>query len=252
MLAQKKFERDQLQGEKDSTNNHIFAFSSSASSNPTIGSGSSLPFKLTHLREKKSSKLARGLIELTDDKYIFAKLHMWFTWILRMSSCQISEDWVTGPIDEDSQIRLEREQLNEFLKSPSNKQNVLTNNKELNKKLNDLSKSLSDYSISYFNSNGVNQNVDDNNDENIESGNLTEHDNENFLNNVQVDSLRQLLKLIGYDYFHQLAYNTIIGNQVIVRGKYEKLISSIIRTLEVNNSLLSFLFFNTASYLALI
>jgi hypothetical protein len=46
--------------------------------------------------KKKTSKQVRGLIELTDDSMIFAKLHMWFTWILRMSSCQITEEFVHG------------------------------------------------------------------------------------------------------------------------------------------------------------
>jgi hypothetical protein len=46
--------------------------------------------------KKKATKQVRGLIELTDDPMIFAKLHMWFTWILRMSSCQITEEFVHG------------------------------------------------------------------------------------------------------------------------------------------------------------
>lgn len=48
---------------------------------------------------------------------IFAKLHMWFTWILRMSSCQISEEFIHGPLSEDTQVKIEREQqFNEFIK----------------------------------------------------------------------------------------------------------------------------------------
>jgi hypothetical protein len=36
---------------------------------------------------------------------------MWFTWILRMSACQISEEFIHGPLSEDIQVRLEREKL---------------------------------------------------------------------------------------------------------------------------------------------
>ncbi|RNA22759.1 Folliculin [Brachionus plicatilis] len=54
---------------------------------------------------KKTSKQVRGLVELTDDPLIFAKLHMWFTWMLRMCSCQISEEFMHGPLSEDSQIK---------------------------------------------------------------------------------------------------------------------------------------------------
>lgn len=63
---------------------------------------------------KKKSKLVRGLTELTDDPLIFAKLHMWFTWILRMCSCQISEEFMHGPLSEDLQIKCEREKLREL------------------------------------------------------------------------------------------------------------------------------------------
>lgn len=38
--------------------------------------------------------------------------------------------------------------------------------------------------------------------------------------------------MIGKDYFHQIAYNLIIGNQVIIHSKYERLVSSMIKSLE--------------------
>jgi folliculin len=63
---------------------------------------------------KKSNKSNRGLIELTNDNLIFAKLHMWFTWILRASACQISEEFLYGPLIEDLQIKLEEFKLNNF------------------------------------------------------------------------------------------------------------------------------------------
>ena len=55
-------------------------------------------------RKKPCKKPIRGLTELTGDSMIFAKLHMWFTWILRMSACQISEEFIHGPLSEDVQV----------------------------------------------------------------------------------------------------------------------------------------------------
>lgn len=63
------------------------------------------------MTSKQRNATLRGLIELTDDPMIYAKLHMWFTWILRMSSCQITEEFVHGPLSEDWQVKLERDQI---------------------------------------------------------------------------------------------------------------------------------------------
>lgn len=60
---------------------------------------------LPMFQKKPREKKVRGLIELTGDAMIFAKLHMWFTWILRMSSCQISEEFIHGPVSEDFQVK---------------------------------------------------------------------------------------------------------------------------------------------------
>lgn len=38
--------------------------------------------------------------------------------------------------------------------------------------------------------------------------------------------------MIGKDKFHEIAYNLIIGNQVIIQGRLERLVSSFIRVLE--------------------
>jgi hypothetical protein len=63
---------------------------------------------------------------------------------------------------------------------------------------------------------------------------LDEHEqmNELLLKNFRIGNLRQLLKFFGEEYFHLIAYHTLIGNQVILRGRYENMVSSIIRTLE--------------------
>ena len=96
----------------------FFKFQSPISGQDQTGTGVSNPF-LPHTAKKRSRqpRTIRGLIELTGDPLIFAKLHMWFTWILRMSSCQISEELVHGPLSEDTQVKMERErQFEEFVK----------------------------------------------------------------------------------------------------------------------------------------
>jgi folliculin len=73
--------------------------------------------------KKRQSKQVRGLIELTDDEHIFAKLHMWFTWILRMSSCQIREELVHGPVSEDMLVKNERDEFKSELEAQYGKRN---------------------------------------------------------------------------------------------------------------------------------
>ncbi len=68
----------------------------------------------SNIFKKSPNKSNRGLIELTNDSLIFAKLHMWFTWILRASACQITEEFVHGPINEDLQIKIEQITPSEF------------------------------------------------------------------------------------------------------------------------------------------
>ena len=62
---------------------------------------------------KWSDKRIRGLIELTDDALIFGKLHMWFTWVLRISHFQLVEEFMHAGLSEDLQVKFEREELNE-------------------------------------------------------------------------------------------------------------------------------------------
>lgn len=46
-------------------------------------------------------------------------------------------------------------------------------------------------------------------------------------------SLRQMLQILGLSKFHLLAYNVIKGNQLIVRGQPEELVSSVLHTLKI-------------------
>jgi hypothetical protein len=62
---------------------------------------------------KWSEKRIRGLIELTDDNLIFGKLHMWFTWVLRMSHFQLVEEFMHAGLSEDLQVKFERDEFND-------------------------------------------------------------------------------------------------------------------------------------------
>ena len=132
--AERKFNKDMSERENqtssptstaDSSSTNVNAYGEPASDQSAGGgiplssfysSTSSYQRQTAMFIKKKASKQVRGLIELTDDPMIFAKLHMWFTWLLRMSSCQISEEYMHGPVSEDVQVRLERDQLREQFK----------------------------------------------------------------------------------------------------------------------------------------
>lgn len=140
---------------------------------------------------KKSNKSNRGLIELTNDSFIFAKLHMWFTWILRASACQISEEFLYGPLIEDLQIKLEEFKLSNY--------DILSNK--------DCDNSLLMVSPS-------------------------DHDDSDDIYLLEINDYQTLIRKIGYDYFHALAYHVIVGNQIMIRCKYSVLVSSILKLLE--------------------
>ncbi|CAF0732756.1 unnamed protein product [Brachionus calyciflorus] len=169
------------------------------------------------LNYKKTSKQVRGLIELTDDPLIFAKLHMWFTWILRMSSCQISEEFMHGPLSEDLQVKCEREKLKELAMDKNDCTDSFGNNLLMIK--NDCHYTQMNF---YFNQESSSESL----------LNKSLNMNEFLCSHLKIESLKHLFKLIGQEKFHQIAYNVMIGNQVIIRGKYERLVESIIRLLE--------------------
>ncbi len=64
--------------------------------------------KASNVFKKSPNKSTRGLIDLTNDKLIFAKIHMWFTWILRACVCRLKEEFLCGPPVEDVQIKIEQ------------------------------------------------------------------------------------------------------------------------------------------------
>ena len=166
--AQRKFEREMR--ENPVTNGLLLLQGSRAS---------------VHSLKKKD----RGLIELTDDPMIFAKLHMWFTWILRMSACQISEEFIHGPLSEDIQVRLEKEEV--FSNTQS--QNPIN----INNHLSLMNKSFSNCSIGEVSIENFSADLEG--CLSLESKSYlpfsSEDDSERLLSSFQVDNLRQLVKV---------------------------------------------------------
>ena len=48
-----------------------------------------------------------------------------------------------------------------------------------------------------------------------------------------IDSLRELRRVLGRQPFNRLIWNSLVGNQVIVRGEESRITREIIRSLEV-------------------
>ena len=87
---------------------------------------------------KPAAKTLRGLAELTNDPEIFGRLHMWFTWLLRVSALRIREECYYGPISEDQQIKVEKfKYLTELDETLQEKVNSLNLNLNLNKNKNE-------------------------------------------------------------------------------------------------------------------
>ena len=168
--AQRKFEKDLRENPQMSASGGLHATRSFA-----------------HALKKKD----RGLIELTDDPMIFAKLHMWFTWIMRMSSCQISEEFIHGPLSEDIQVKLEQQELlnGDAMAMPCN------NNGFMNKSFSNCSISeVSVENLSFRNLDAEFENclrLEKNNN----WPNSNEYENEAILNSLQVENLRQFIEV---------------------------------------------------------
>ncbi|XP_014671045.1 PREDICTED: folliculin-like isoform X2 [Priapulus caudatus] len=60
------------------------------------------------LRHRGMNKPARSLVELTHEKNLFARLHMWFTWLLKAGGNRMTEKLFEGPPTEDTVIDMER------------------------------------------------------------------------------------------------------------------------------------------------
>ena len=137
---------------------------------------------------------ARSLISLFSDKQFFQRLHRAFVCLLHAGGHRLRERLLEGPPTEDSVVDLEIQEETE------------------------------EGFLKVFSTKVTN-------DEQISEGDSDELDT--VKSSVLCESLRQLVRVIGYEQFHCVAYHVIIGNQIIVRGNDRGLIRSIIDCLKV-------------------
>ena len=145
---------------------------------------------------KWSEKRIRGLIELTDDALIFGKLHMWFTWVLRMSHFQLVEEFMHAGLSEDLQVKFERDELNdeiyaETLTDPNNSSKCSSFLLQKKKSIDlNLSTKLLKLKCENSGSGLFEERADD-----------REQINELMLKNFRIENLKQLLKVIYFKFF---------------------------------------------------
>ncbi|XP_055955020.1 folliculin [Patella vulgata] len=151
------------------------------------------------LHHRSSTKPARSLIELTNDKHVFELLHLAFVWILKSCGNRITESILEGPPTEDSIIDMEKIEETEegFIK---------------------VFKKEEEEDIETFES-------------------VTETDN-NDLDQTDsgvplIRNIRHLCQILGIHNFHILCYHVVIGNQVIVTGVQKALVKSVLSALTI-------------------
>lgn len=156
--------------------------------------GSSLATGKFRFARGGQQKPARSLIDLTNDKMIFPKMHQAFTNVLRQGGQRVRELLVEGPPTEDAIIDFEKQEETEegFVKL--------------------FTKSIS---------------VEEEGDMNPA---LTPEENHPTI--PCFTDVRHLASVLGKPSFHTLAYHTVIGNQVIVRGDQKKVVRSVIDCLQ--------------------
>lgn len=150
-------------------------------------------------QQRGGNNPARSLMELTKDKNIFKILHVAFVWILKACSNRITETLLEGPPTEDSIIDMEKQEETEegFIKLFSKPANEVGDG--------DTTPLAEEREIT---------------DDDIHPSEL---DN--------IHNLRLLLKVLGESNFHLLTHHVVIGNQVIIRGSYQKVIKLILHAL---------------------
>ncbi len=141
---------------------------------------------------KWSEKRIRGLIELTDDNLIFGKLHMWFTWVLRMSHFQLVEEFMHAGLSEDLQVKFERDEFNdeiyaETLTDPNNSSKCSGLLAQKKKSI-DLSLSTKLLKLKCENNGNSGGSYQERNDDH-------EQINELMLKHFRIENLKQLLKV---------------------------------------------------------
>lgn len=154
---------------------------------------------LDTFRRPRGNVKARSIRDLTSDKDVFLYLHDWFTWILCTGARRITERLVEGYPSEDTVVDLERQEETEegFIKVH-------------------IKKISSDYSPS------------------TTAGDEKEPDSreEKDISGVTFSSIREICDVLGEEKFHSLAYHTIVGNQIIIKGRCLSLMKSLITCLQ--------------------
>lgn len=141
-----------------------------------------------------SSATSRSLVDLTKDKQIFQRLHRAFVCLLHAGGRRLRERLLEGPPTEDSVVDLENQEETE------------------------------EGFVKVFSTKlSVDEQVSEGDSEEFDAASTA----------VTCESLRQLVRIVGYEQFHCIAYHIIIGNQVIVRSDARRLVRSIIDCLKV-------------------
>lgn len=148
-------------------------------------------------RQRGSSKSMRSLQELTNDKDVYASLHLWFTWILKAGGNRMTEKLLEGPLTEDTVIDLEKQE-------ETKEGFVMIYTKKVTK----------DSKV-------------------VASPTANVSEVEVKAAKMKVNSIRHLWKVLGKEKFHLVAYNVIIGNQIILLCDDKDLTSSIVYQLKI-------------------
>ncbi|XP_052769863.1 folliculin-like [Mya arenaria] len=158
---------------------------------------------MNYLHQRGGNKPARSLVELTDDKQVFKRLHMAFVWMLKACGNRLSETLLEGPPTEDTIIDMEKQEVVEegFV--------MLYSKKVGGEDVEEGVDAVSDPSV---NQSAIKEALKDD-------------------GSPEITDIRHLLKLLGPKRFDILAHHVVIGNQVIVRGNGRTLMRSFLDAL---------------------
>nr|CAD7262379.1 unnamed protein product [Timema shepardi] len=145
------------------------------------------------LKKKTPNKSSRPITQLTADELVFPRLHLWFTWILRAGSTRMVEYVAEGL--PTMNVSLDWEQQEETAEGFT-----VISTTPLNTSVNELEASSS-YEVTKV--------------------------------LLFVENVREFRQLLGHEGFLSLAYNLMVGHQVVVRGCPSELVTSIIKCLKV-------------------
>nr|CAD7404508.1 unnamed protein product [Timema poppensis] len=144
------------------------------------------------LKKKTPNKSSRPITQLTADELVFPRLHLWFTWILRAGSTRMVEYVAEGL--PTMNVSLDWEQQEETAEGFT-----VISTTPLNTYVNELEASSS-YEVTKV--------------------------------LLFVENVREFRQLLGHEGFLSLAYNLMVGHQVVVRGCPSELVTSIIKCLK--------------------